>query len=422
MAVNGSGTTVPAVGNHTYEQGTVVNISATAAEGWQFTNWIGNVANGGSDSTTVTMTSDKKVMASFMVTPTPSPPPTPTPTPTPTPSPTPFVQVEITSPEDNSSTNNRLINVQGTVVSQNEIAQATITRDGESRPLELTYEGSGSYNYSFDTSVELHQGWNTITVTATDTDHRSGSDTIDVYANIPIIPIRIELTWDTANTDIDSHFIAPGYSMGDEFGDCYFGNMNPDWDYSGGSSAGDPQLDRDDTDGYGPEYTVLQAPPFNGIYQFKVDYFSGSVPTTATVRIWINDVLRFNQSRELQSTEDVWDCACISWPSGTVSAGPCVTPTPTPTPTPTFSLTVYSEGCCPIEVTWDGGNETVNAGGNQTFVIPQGITVTLDAQADGITCYFYYWLIDNQDPYYVNPQDVYMDANYEAWAYCGSGL
>jgi len=100
-------------------------------------------------------------------------------------------------------------------------------------------------------------------------------------------------------------------------------------------------------------------------------------------------------------------------------------PTPTPTPTPTFSLTVYSEGCCPIEVTWDGGNETVPAWGNQTFDIPQGITVTLDPLADGETCYFYYWLINEQefggDDPAGTPMDIPMDANYEVWVYCGGG-
>jgi uncharacterized protein YfaP (DUF2135 family) len=401
MVVIGSGTTVPAVGDHTYEQGTVVNISATAAEGWQFANWIGNVANAGSDSTTVTMTSDKTVRAIFMEV-------------TPTPTPTPFVQVEITSPEDNSSTNNRLITVQGTVVSQKEIEQATITRDGESRPLELTYESSGSYIYSFDTSVELHRGWNTITVTATDTDNRSGSDTVDVYANIPIIPIRIELTWDTSGTDVDSHFIAPGYNMWDLFGDCYFGNMNPDWDDSGGISTGDPQLDIDDTDGYGPEYTVLQAPPFERIYQFKVHYFSGSIPTTATVRIWINDVLTFTDSEVLPYEEYVWDCACISWPSGAVSAGPCVTPT---------TLTVISMGCdgpgCPITVSWSGGGGAVPADDTGTFTIPLGTQVTLST---GQVCWVCSWELNGvYQEYYDgewNPV-ITMDVDYTVTVYCG---
>jgi uncharacterized protein YfaP (DUF2135 family) len=414
------------------------------------------------------------------------------------------IQVNITSPQDGSTATERLITVTGTVESDNPIEEATISRDGESRSLELTYEGSGSYLYSFETQLELHQGWNTITVTATDTQDRSSSDTIDVYANIPIIPIRIELTWDTDYTDVDSHFIAPGYEW-ESFGDCYFGNMNPDWDWSNegypDGSAGDPQLDVDDTDGYGPEYTVLQDPPFNGIYQFKVHYFSddGYGATTARVRIWINDVLSFNQTRLLTGTGYIWDCACISWPAGTVSAGPCVIPTPTPTPAytltvtnngcwvvyvsgygevysggnatfdlpegtqvtltpsdgdgivftgwyvdeevsprldnpliitmnddhdvtavcvPEQTLTVHSWGCCDIEVTWAGGNETVLQGGNGTFFLAQGTLVTFYPIPVGV-CFVCGACLDNpecQEP--LDPLEITMDADHEVWVYC----
>jgi len=65
MAVNGNGTTTPAVGSHTYEEGTVVNINAIPASGWQFDNWSGGVSQPNSASTTVTMDSDKTVTANF---------------------------------------------------------------------------------------------------------------------------------------------------------------------------------------------------------------------------------------------------------------------------------------------------------------------------------------------------------------------
>jgi hypothetical protein len=41
MAVNGNGTTTPAIGAHSYGPGTVVGINATADPGWQFANWTG---------------------------------------------------------------------------------------------------------------------------------------------------------------------------------------------------------------------------------------------------------------------------------------------------------------------------------------------------------------------------------------------
>lgn len=67
MAVNpaGAGTTDPAAGDHIYNSGTVVNISATAATGYEFSNWTGDVADANSAATTVTMDADETVTANF---------------------------------------------------------------------------------------------------------------------------------------------------------------------------------------------------------------------------------------------------------------------------------------------------------------------------------------------------------------------
>jgi hypothetical protein len=104
IAVSGSGFTVPAMGNHTYAQDTVVNISAVAHGGWQFITWSGDVANPSSLVTTVTMNADKTVTANFSETPVyPAGgggggyiPPTATPKPVP---PTPVLPVVTPTPE-----------------------------------------------------------------------------------------------------------------------------------------------------------------------------------------------------------------------------------------------------------------------------------------------------------------------------------
>ncbi|NLE09675.1 MAG: hypothetical protein GX631_10535, partial [Dehalococcoidales bacterium] len=59
------GTTVPAAGAHTYDSGTVVTINATPNVGYDFVNWIGDVASPTSLQTTVTMNEDKTVTANF---------------------------------------------------------------------------------------------------------------------------------------------------------------------------------------------------------------------------------------------------------------------------------------------------------------------------------------------------------------------
>ena len=67
VSPSGGGTTTPAVGVHTYAEGTVVNISATPNPGYVFDHWTGDVANPNSASTTVTMDADKTVTAYFVV-------------------------------------------------------------------------------------------------------------------------------------------------------------------------------------------------------------------------------------------------------------------------------------------------------------------------------------------------------------------
>jgi hypothetical protein len=69
MANSGQGTTVPAIGSHSYAPGTVVDIKANAASGWVFSEWLesvtGTVSNKSSAETQVTVTGDMVVTAVF---------------------------------------------------------------------------------------------------------------------------------------------------------------------------------------------------------------------------------------------------------------------------------------------------------------------------------------------------------------------
>ena len=70
--------------------------------------------------------------------------------------------------------------------------------------------------------------------------------------------------------------------------------------------------------------------------------------------------------------------------------------TPTPTPTPSgYTLTVTSQGCCPILVrNLPGGDRTVLAGGNITFTgIAPGTLARITAQP-GAGCKLDHWMID----------------------------
>ncbi len=154
--------------------------------------------------------------------------------------------------------------------------------------------------------------------------------------------IRIVLTWDTEGTDFDAHFIRPYGAYWDAYDDCCWFNMNPDWDGVGGNgTAGDPELDVDDLDGSGPETTTLDQPA-SGAYEYKVHYFDMANCTAAsqvTVNIWINGGLAatynhtftcpfesgFTAAGVVEDPE-VWNCACIDWPSGNVTEGACSDP------------------------------------------------------------------------------------------------
>jgi uncharacterized repeat protein (TIGR02543 family) len=69
MAVSGNGAITPAVGDHTYLEGAVVNITATPASGWQFDSWTGDVATVADvddATTTITMDGDYSITATFV--------------------------------------------------------------------------------------------------------------------------------------------------------------------------------------------------------------------------------------------------------------------------------------------------------------------------------------------------------------------
>jgi uncharacterized protein YneR len=66
VIVMGSGSTTPSQGIHSYEEGTEVNVTATADAGWMFDHWILDSVNVGSDNPyTVIMDSDHSLTAVF---------------------------------------------------------------------------------------------------------------------------------------------------------------------------------------------------------------------------------------------------------------------------------------------------------------------------------------------------------------------
>lgn len=136
---------------------------------------------------------------------------------------------------------------------------------------------------------------------------------------IPSEDLRVEMFWDTANTDMDLHLVQEGYAFFQEPYDCCYCNPNPDW--SDSSDIDDPRLDLDDRSGYGPENINIDTPA-DGEYEVYVHYFndntgstSGTI-TTASVKVYLDKVMEWTGSMPM-SHNDVWHVGTIHWPERT---------------------------------------------------------------------------------------------------------
>ena len=152
--------------------------------------------------------------------------------------------------------------------------------------------------------------------------------------------IHVELLWRTPNdpdetdeavgADLDLHFAHPlavggvdrdgdGVDDGwfDPAFDCYWQNEQPNWGAIDASVADNPSLDRDDTDGLGPENLNLPLPENGTTYKVGVHYWNGHGFGTsyATVRVYIHSTLVFEASDMALSMGDMWHVTDIGWPA-----------------------------------------------------------------------------------------------------------
>ena len=166
----------------------------------------------------------------------------------------------------------------------------------------------------------------------------------EVYV-VPDEAIHIELLWDTpgdpdpgdegpaAGTDMDLHFAHPYASGPDIDGDgapdpwfndpydVFWFDKNPDWGSFDPSIDDDPGLDRDDTDGGGPENVNLNIPegdtalPYT--YRVAVHYWDDKNfgESYATVRVYIYSTLAFEVGDVKMYASDLWEVCTVEWPS-----------------------------------------------------------------------------------------------------------
>jgi hypothetical protein len=178
-------------------------------------------------------------------------------------------------------------------------------------------------------------------LTLTDsTGQESCEDAVVFVVVIPDEAIHVELLWDTpadpdqtdegpgAGTDMDLHFVHEGFAGGFDLDfdslpdgwfdltyDCFWFNPHPDWASINPNDDNDPGLDRDDTDGAGPENLNLNEPE-DTLYKVGVHFFEDNGIegyTRPTVRIYIFTSLLLELEGPELYENDMWEVAIIDW-------------------------------------------------------------------------------------------------------------
>ena len=144
------------------------------------------------------------------------------------------------------------------------------------------------------------------------------------FAAIPPAKIMVQLTWDDDTNDQDIHLmkLPDAADLCDQPWDCYFANRQPVWfsDQALGE-GGNPSLDIDDTNGFGPE-AISVATPVPGTYRIGVHYWRGEAATRNTVNVYLNGVWVAEYKRTLNDQQK-WLVADITWGAdGTASVLP----------------------------------------------------------------------------------------------------
>ena len=125
--------------------------------------------------------------------------------------------------------------------------------NGVPMPLRVNEDGSFSRPYSFS------QGSNSVEVRSPDGKERATSQFYDSNKDRAQTKLRVVLSWNTNNTDLDLHVISPDGEH------TYYGRR---------VSKNGGALDVDVTSGYGPEIYANPSPP-KGRYLVYVNYYGG---------------------------------------------------------------------------------------------------------------------------------------------------
>jgi hypothetical protein len=132
----------------------------------------------------------------------------------------------------------------------------------------------------------------------------------------------IELTWDRPN-DMDLHLLHPNAGSPTASGswfnttyDCSYRNRTPTWP---NGTQSNPNLDRDDITGQGPENTRINTPVQGTNYAIGVHMYSWSASpsaVTSTVKVYCGGQLKTTQTRSQNVMKDMWVVGTVNFGAG----------------------------------------------------------------------------------------------------------
>ena len=168
-------------------------------------------------------------------------------------------------------------------------------------------------------------------------------------AKVIVVPccggFHIELLWDTpgdpdqtdegpeAGSDLDLHLLHP-FAQGwdadgdgipdgwfDQPWDCFWFNPHPEWGSIDPAADDNPSLDRDDTDGLGPENINLNDPEPE-TYRVGVHYWDDHKYglSSVTVRVYFMGMIVWENAGVILEDKDLWEVCTIEGATGQVTA------------------------------------------------------------------------------------------------------
>ena len=158
--------------------------------------------------------------------------------------------------------------------------------------------------------------------------------------------IHVELTWQTpgdedetddgvaAGTDVDLHFTHPNATgpdyddndvpdpWFDDQWDCFWYNGQPNWGSFDPEAGDDPSLDRDDTNGAGPENLNISIPEDGALYHIGVHFWAdhGFGPVKAAVKVFTYATEIYAEGDVDLEEKDMWCVGAVNWPEPEVSS------------------------------------------------------------------------------------------------------